>query len=63
MKVFFSRLANKLILTFTLTISIFIVALIFVSYYRTNDILINANQNILRLVNINYENYIAQIDG
>jgi Predicted signal transduction protein with a C-terminal ATPase domain len=64
--VFFSRLANKLILTFTLTIFIFIAALIFVSYNRTNDILINdfinANKSILRLLNINYENYIAQID-
>lgn len=66
LKVFFSRLANKLILTFTLTISVFIVILIIVSYNRTNDILINdfinTNQSILRLVNMNYRNYIDQID-
>lgn len=40
--------------------------LIIVSYNRTNDILINdfinTNQSILRLVNMNYRNYIDQID-
>jgi two-component system sensor histidine kinase YesM len=66
LKIFFNRLANKLIVTFTLTISVFIMILIIVSYNRTNDILINdfinTNQSILRLVNTNYRNYIDQID-
>ncbi len=66
MKNFFSRLANKLIITFTVTIVIFMAALIFVSYNRTNEILINDfinyNKSILRLLNQNYENYVAQID-
>lgn len=65
-KSFFSRLANQLILTFTLTISVCIIALILVSYNRTSTILINdlihSNQSILKLLSINYQNYIAQID-
>lgn len=65
-KNFFNRLANQLIITFTVTIIIFIVALIFVSYNRTNEILINdfisSNKSILKLLNQNYENYVAQID-
>ena len=66
LKDFFNRLANKLIVTFTATIIIFIVVLIFVSYNRTNEILINdfisSNKSILKLLNQNYTNYIAQID-
>jgi two-component system sensor histidine kinase YesM len=66
LKFFISRLANKLILTFTVTISVFIMILIIVSYNRTNDILINdfinTNQSTLRLVNMNFQNYIDQID-
>lgn len=66
MKIFFNRLANKLIITFTVTILIFVTVLIFVSYNRTSEILINdfinSNKSILGLLNQNYENYIAQID-
>ena len=66
LKNFFNRLANQLIVTFTVTIIIFIAVLIFVSYNRTNEILINdfisSNKSILKLLNQNYENYVAQID-
>ena len=63
---FSNRLANQLIITFILTVSVLIAALTFVSYTRTNNILINdfitANQSILKLANTNFENYVAQID-
>jgi two-component system, sensor histidine kinase YesM len=64
--IFFSRLANKLILAFILSISIFIMVLVFITYNQTSDILtsdfINTNKSILTLVNKNYENYVGQID-
>jgi two-component system sensor histidine kinase YesM len=65
-KFFCNRLANKLIFTFTVTISIFITAFIGISYRRTNDILIkdviNANKSILILVDRNFRNYLTQVD-
>ncbi|MCX7711477.1 MAG: sensor histidine kinase [Clostridia bacterium] len=60
------KLANKLILIFSFTVSLFIIALIFISYNRTTDTLIkdfiDNNKSILKLVNQNFENDIEQID-
>lgn len=60
------KLANKLILIFSFTVSMFIIALIFISYNRTTDTLtkdfIDNNKSILKLVNQNFENDIEQID-
>ncbi|HYH04544.1 MAG TPA: sensor histidine kinase [Bacillota bacterium] len=65
-KVFFSRLANKLSLTFAVTISVFITVIIAITYHRTNNILlsevINANKSILLLLDRNYRDYLTQID-
>lgn len=65
-RIFFTRLANKLIIIFTLFLSLFGVILNFLSYHRTNAILINdfirTNKSILALVNKNFQNYITQID-
>lgn len=63
---FASRLANKLAFIFSLVISIFIIALIMISYYRTSDILTNDfienNKSILKLVCQSFDTYIQQID-
>ena len=60
------RLANKLVLIFSGSISLFVVALILVSYFRTTDIIKNEyianNSNTLSLINQNMIDFIKQID-
>lgn len=63
---FAGRLANKLAFIFSRIVSIFIIALIMISYYRTSDILTNDfienNKSILKLVCQSFDSYIQQID-
>ena len=60
------KLANKLVLIFSGSISVFIVALILVSYFRTTTIVRNEyitnNSNTLSLINQNMSDYIRQTD-
>lgn len=64
---FTGRLANKLILIFSLIVSVFIIALVMLSYFRTIDIstsdFIDKNKSVLELVGQSFDNYIQQIDG
>jgi len=63
---FAGRLANKLALIFSLIVSVFIIALIMISYFRTIDILTNDfienNKSILKLVRQSFDSYIQEID-
>jgi len=63
---FAKRLANKLAFIFSLIVSIFIIVLIMISYYRTTDVLTNEfienNKSILKLVCQSFDSYIQQID-
>lgn len=63
---FTARLANKLVLIFSISVSIFIVMLILISYFRDTSMLtkdfIDNNRNNLKIINQNLINYINQID-
>ncbi len=63
---FTGRLANKLILAFTLTVFLIIGTLSFLLYRNTLKILeanfISANRHNIKLVNRNFESYLKQID-
>lgn len=63
---FAGRLANKLAFIFSLIVSIFIISLIMISYYRTTDVLTNDfienNKSILKLVCQSFDSNIQQID-
>lgn len=63
---FAGRLANKLALIFSLIVSVFIIALILISYFSTIDILtkdfIESNKSVLKLVCQSFDSYLQQID-
>ena len=63
---FTRRLANKLALVFSLIVSMFIILLIMISYWRTIDTIkadfIDNNKSILKLVGQSLDNYIQQVD-
>jgi two-component system sensor histidine kinase YesM len=65
-ELFMGSLTRKLVVVFSLVVSVFIVAIIYVSYNRTsailkNDFIVNY-KNVLRFDNENLDSYFEQID-
>ena len=64
--IYSKRLANKLILTLSIVVSIFIIAVIMISYLQTIDILskdyIEKSKAILKLTGQSVDSYVQQID-
>lgn len=61
-----SRLANKMILVFSLVIFMLVITLTYISYNNTKEILkedfISNSKNVLKLVNQEFESYVKQFD-